>query len=231
MDWSNYLAISLFALLIFLGLVGSIVSQVSKSEAKSIRILKSFSIKDNLLKIVSIPKQNENENLLFLNGIRVLSVFWIIYGHDQWFRLSNIKNWTEGLDIITKPGITTMAPAAYFAVDTFFWVGGFLITIGMLDQLKKVKNFIKFYFGAVIHRIIRIWPTYMLSILLFWKIAPYFGDGPIWKTFYNLTCPCNDGGVFWNMFFLDNFGDHGANGLDYCFGWVHSVLCRVGIWL
>lgn len=94
MDWSNYLTISLFSLLILLGLIGSIVSQVSKSEAKSIRILKSFSIKDNLLKIISIPAHNDNENLLFLNGARVLSIFWIIYGHDQWFRLSNIKNWT-----------------------------------------------------------------------------------------------------------------------------------------
>ncbi len=104
------------------------------------RILKSFSLADNLLKIVSISKQHDNDNLLFLNGARVLSIFWIIYGHDQWFRLSNIKNWTESLDILTKPGIPTLAPAAYFAVDTFFWIGGFLITMGMLEQLKKVKS-------------------------------------------------------------------------------------------
>lgn len=103
--------------------------------------------------------------------------------------------------------------------------------MGMLDQLKKVKSFLKFYIGAVVHRFIRIWPTYILAILLFWKIAPFIGDGPIWRTFYNLTCSCNNGGVLWNMFFLDNFGDHGPNGLDYCFGWVISALYRVGIWL
>jgi peptidoglycan/LPS O-acetylase OafA/YrhL len=193
------------------------------------RILKSFSLADNLLKIVSISKQHDNDNLLFLNGARVLSIFWIIYGHDQWFRLSNIKNWTESLDILTKPGIPTLAPAAYFAVDTFFWIGGFLITMGMLEQLKKVKSFMKFYIGSIIHRFIRIWPTYMLAILMFWKVAPFLGDGPIWRSFYNITCSCNNGGVLWNMFFLDNFGDHGPNGLDYCFGWVLVLPLRDGI--
>lgn len=120
-------------------------------------------------------------------------------------------------------------PAAYFAVDTFFWIGGFLITLGMLEQLKRVKSFGKFYFGAILHRFIRIWPTYMVAILIFWKIAPFLGSGPIWSNFYKLSCSCNDGGVLWNMFFIDNFGDHGPNGMDYCFGWVLQRLFRDGI--
>lgn len=44
----------------------------------------------------------------------------------------NIKNWMETLDILATPGVPTLVPAAYFAVDTFFWIGGFLITIGLL---------------------------------------------------------------------------------------------------
>lgn len=50
----------------------------------------------------------------------------------MWFRFMNIKNWMETLDILTTPGLTTLCPAAYFAVDTFFWIGAFLVTIGML---------------------------------------------------------------------------------------------------
>lgn len=205
MDWSNYLAITLISFLILIGIIGSLIGRFTKSEAKPIRVLKSFSFADNFMKIITISQQTDNENLLFLNGARVLSIFWIIFGHDQWFRLSNIKNWTESLDILTTPGIPTLAPAAYFAVDTFFWIGGFLITMGMLEQIKKVKRFLTFYIGAVVHRFVRIWPTYMIAILMYWKIAPYFGDGPIWRTFYNFTCSCDKGGVVWNMFFLDNF--------------------------
>ncbi len=85
--------------------------------------------------------------------------------------------------------------------------------------MKKVKSLAKFYFGSIVHRIIRIWPTYMVALLLFWKISPFLGSGPIWRIFYNLTCSCNNGGALWNMFFIDNFGNHGTNGMDYCFGW------------
>lgn len=219
-DWSNYLAIGLLMFLVLLGVLGSIVGKVTQSESVGVRVLQSFSIYDNLLKIVSIPKHVDNDNLLFLNGARVLSIFWIVFGHDAWFRFMNIKNWTETLDILTTPGVATIVPAAYFAVDTFFWIGGFLITMGMLEQLKKAKSFVGFYFGAVLHRFIRIWPTYMIAILMFWKVAPFMGSGPIWRVFYNLSCSCNDGGVLWNMFFIDNFEDHGPNGMDYCFGWV-----------
>lgn len=103
------------------------------------RILKSFSIYDNFKKIIEI-KQAENENLLFLNGLRVLSICWIIYGHDQWFRFMNLKNWVDSLEILTKPGIATLVPAAYFAVDVFFWIGGFLITIGLVSKMRKSRT-------------------------------------------------------------------------------------------
>lgn len=205
--------------LVVVGVMGSLIGKITQSQSLGVKVLQSFSLYDNVLKIVTIPKSTEYENLLFLNGARVLSIFWIVLGHDQWFRFMNIKNWTETLDILTNPGIVTMVPAAYFAVDTFFWIGGFLITLGMLDQVRKAKSFVKFYFGCVLHRFIRIWPTYMVAILMYWKIAPYLGDGPIWRSFYTLSCSCNDGGVLWNMFFLDNFEDHGPNGMDYCFGW------------
>jgi len=56
MDWSNYTVIAVFAILIFLGLVGSVVGLVSKSESKPIRALKSFSFYENFRKIVAIPK-------------------------------------------------------------------------------------------------------------------------------------------------------------------------------
>lgn len=60
MNWSNYLTIALFLLLITLGVVGSFISKITNSEAKPIRMIKSFSFYDNLLKIITIPKQHEH---------------------------------------------------------------------------------------------------------------------------------------------------------------------------
>ena len=44
----------------------------------------------------------------------------------------NIRNWIQGPDILQTAGVPTIIPAAYFAVDMFFWIGGFLITMGMM---------------------------------------------------------------------------------------------------
>lgn len=51
----------------------------------------------------------------------------------------NLKNWIDSLEILTTPGLATLVPAAYFAVDVFFWIGGFLITIGLVSKMKKSK--------------------------------------------------------------------------------------------
>jgi peptidoglycan/LPS O-acetylase OafA/YrhL len=132
----------------------------------------------------------------------------------------NVKNWIETIDILTTPGIVTLVAAAYFAVDTFFWIGGFLVTIGLLEQMEKMGKFLPFYITCIVHRLIRIWPTYILAILIFWKVAPYVSNGPIWLSFSLTSSHCDGGGFLWNMFFIDNFVNHGPFGLDYCFGWV-----------
>lgn len=54
---------------------------------------------------------------------------------------------------------------------------------------------------------------------MFWKIAPLFGSGPIWNTYSIFASKCDNFGALWNLLFIDNFMDHGPNGMDYCFGW------------
>lgn len=58
MDWSNYMVIAVVVFLIFLGVLGSVASLVTKSESKPVRVLKSFSIYENFMKVVTIPKQH-----------------------------------------------------------------------------------------------------------------------------------------------------------------------------
>jgi len=131
------LLLALFAV----GIAASIVSFVSTNESKGIKVLKAFSLYDNLKKIVTIG-QAENENLLFLNGMRVFSICWVILGHDEWLRFMNIKNWVSSLELLTAPGLATLAASAYFAVDVFFWIGGFLLTITLAERMLTMTKVI-----------------------------------------------------------------------------------------
>jgi len=36
---------------------------------------------------------------------------------------------------------------------------------------------------AYLHRFIRIWPTYMFTFIIIWKLTPYMGSGPIWSQY------------------------------------------------
>jgi peptidoglycan/LPS O-acetylase OafA/YrhL len=70
-----------------------------------------------------------------------------------------------------------------FAVDLFFWIGGFFLPFVMLNPssiAKLRKTGISIIPGAILKRLIRICPCYYFCILLNWKIQPYLGDGPRW---------------------------------------------------
>ena len=58
-------------------------------------------------------------------------MYWVIMAHGNVYRLIIGRNFLSTLDIILTPGISTVVVAGYYAVDVFFWVGGFLLTIGL----------------------------------------------------------------------------------------------------
>ena len=71
----------------------------------------------------------------------------------------------------------------FYAVDVFFYLGGFFVAYVILDP-KKVSNFNYrkplSIFLAFLHRLIRLWPSLIVCLLIDWKIAPYIGSGPIY---------------------------------------------------
>ena len=74
-----------------------------------------------------------------------------------------------------------MVPGAYFAVDVFFFIAGFLAAVIMLKKFaemaeKKKKVNYGLYPALILHRIIRIWPTYFVCLMIYWKISIFLGD-------------------------------------------------------
>jgi hypothetical protein len=53
----------------------------------------------------------------------------------------------------------------------------------MVDSKKVMqirKGGIITMITVILHRLLRIWPTYATTIFIFWKIVPYVGGGPRW---------------------------------------------------
>ncbi len=150
-----------------------------------------------------------------LNGVKVLSMLWVIFGHSNLNRILYVRNTMDIPFILTNVGLPTLVVGGYFAVDVFFWMGGMLMALALLPRLQG--PFLKLYPKAVLHRLVRIWPAYFIAILFFWQIMPLMGDGPVFKFIMEPNVQsCNAGRLLNNLFFIDNFRDHSQ---FYCFNW------------
>lgn len=70
---------------------------------------------------------------------------------------------------------------------------------------------------AFIQRVLRFWPVYIITILLYWKIAPLLGDGPLYYTLADYVKTCSDS--YWSdLLFFTNF-----RSTIYCTGWTWYV--------
>lgn len=72
-----------------------------------------------------------------MNGIRALSIFWIIFGHrfDERFMVPAINS--DEVFAFPENPISLIHSTFTLAVDTFFVMGGLLVTWSFLSALDK----------------------------------------------------------------------------------------------
>ncbi|CAG7667431.1 unnamed protein product [Allacma fusca] len=103
------------------------------------------------------------------------------------------------------------------SVYTFFTLSGALVAYNFLKELDKRKG--KFnYFMFVIHRYLRLTPTYAIVIGLMATLVPYFGNGPYWFALEQDNANCRK--YWWhNLLYFNNL-------VKYEAGLCYSESCR-----
>lgn len=72
-------------------------------------------------------------------------------------------------------------PGAFFAVDTFFWMGGLLTALALLKQMRRMRaGWFRQYPVFVIRRWVRLTPLVLVAILWTIGVNDALGDGPFW---------------------------------------------------
>jgi len=193
-----------------------------------------------------------------LNGMRSLSMLWIIFGHTLAVQAS--VGYVNPAALLPPTGMMASPLGKFFlsaryAVDTFFFIGGFLVMSGLLKRLDPALNEVlspeeeseismwknkmtrwgiinrkhvvigefvnrlrkhssseskqnlgrglRWVVPFLLHRILRILPTYGIVLLLWWKIAATLGDGPFWPRWATFVAQC-DSHAWTNMLFINN---------------------------
>lgn len=68
-------------------------------------------------------------------------------------------------------------------------------------------------FSIILHRLLRIWPSYIVAMMINSYLAPFMGSGPRWfAALPSFEC---QGGAWKNLLFIDNWFED----FKLCFGW------------
>ena len=170
-----------------------------------INIFLAFSFYTNLTKLFQTTLTTNNKSTVIgcLNGIRCLSMIWIIFAH----RVSNFLstptiNLTYFLQWVKQyPSMLILSGTV--SVDTFFLLSGFLVTHSILKELDR-KKYISLPY-MYLHRYLRLTPS--LAMLIFYHVTlfKFSGSGPFWKVGVDaIEKPCKSN--WWiNLLYIQNY--------------------------
>ena len=178
----------------------------------------SFYLIENSTRLLYARSKDGDKNLEILNGIRVLSMAWIILGHTYYYAMNTaLANPLIPLEFLTMFSFNIVSTATY-AVDIFFWLSGFLGVYILLNTTRKRNGKMKFSGLIYLHRFLRIIPLYVITLLFFWFIMSAVGSGPIFFQYYEMRAShCQN--TWWIHFlFINNF-DEIADNANECMGW------------
>ena len=225
---------SMLAFFLAIGTVYDIHSRVTKRKSPPNDVLLSFSLLTNFEFIIS-TKQSGSDRLGCLEGIRALSMTWVVLGHSflfsSTFMLVDNKQYTNKVSAVDEDevGMAFRAIAAGpYSVDTFFFIGATLLSYLLLKDLDKTNGWLNME-GSIhmvllyVNRIIRITIPYAFMILFLIGIPPLVIQQPIAAASYaqNAAFQCKE--HWWqHLLYINNFKEFNANG---CLGqsWFLSI--------
>ena len=140
-----------------------------------------------------------------INGIRVISMFWIILGHTFAWGMGygpGFANIQEVSETVQNRFLFQFVDTFNFSVDTLFVLSGLLLSYLSIKEIDRDQGnfpFISFY----VHRLLRLSPAYYFAVILSFKVLPHVGSGPLWLSMDEIS-HCEK--YWWtNILYINNF--------------------------
>jgi peptidoglycan/LPS O-acetylase OafA/YrhL len=135
--------------------------------------------------------------------VRAISMMWIVFGHYYLNSVGGVLNTLNLSTIILKP-FFLIVETGLLAVDIFFFLAGFFLAFVFL---REKGQRISTYLLAIIQRVLRIWPAYILVMMIYYSFFMHLGDGPRWQFHEPVINICSK--MWRSIIFVDNLVDNG----------------------
>ncbi|XP_063927526.1 nose resistant to fluoxetine protein 6-like [Zophobas morio] len=177
-------------------------------------IIKGFSVYTNGQKIFKMTTPTADQ-LPCLNGLKFISMMWVVAGHQfsipMYGSLTNTKYLIQWADHLYSMFLIS----GTLSVDTFFTVGGALMSYGFMKAMHKKVPFNLFLY--YLHRYLRLTAPFALVVLFSATLLKYMGSGPKWPLI--------------SLYFQQNCQDYWWSALLYVQNYVNvSNMCVGQTW-
>ena len=185
-----------------------------------IAILQSFDLRRSFAELCSV--RGGASSTTFLDAFRVFSMLWVILGHSYQFLVREYTNRSYALShIASRYDVVTNNTAYVLAVNTFFWIGGYLGASSMFRRLtsdsapRNKPTLGKMVAKGYFMRYLRTVPMLVVCILLAWIVLPRFGSGLRWNKYFENLSDGYDCERYWwrDLLFINTYV------IGFCLGW------------
>lgn len=198
---------------------------VSARAAAQLRgVLTAFSLfgeKGTIPKLMECPPYKPTD---CLNGLRVLSMLWIMLGHT-FLMPEGIMGYANPQDILRSSLSSADAEdnlwfyiivSSQNGVDTFFFLSGFLLSLLTLKELRQRQGNLNVR-AAILMRYLRLTPSLALAMLVYYQIWPYLASGPFAASFQKSIFERCRGSWWSELTYTLNFIPYDSD--KVCMGW------------
>ncbi|KAI4487011.1 hypothetical protein M0802_012111 [Mischocyttarus mexicanus] len=233
LDLSDWIYISILLIFSLIIIVNTIFDIACKGHLSSLNqkgkkyiLLSSFSFYTNCKNLFNTDRREDC--IACLDGLRFISICWIIYGHTYYIEVMGInmdltqvpkmhENWSKML--VLNGNIVT---------DTFFLLSGVLLAYTEVLKKKRSTNWKFDVIGLYLHRYARLTPAYAMMIGFYATIYNKFGSGPHWDTWVGSNRNYCRENWWTNLLYVNNY----VNVADMCMSqsWYLAVDMQL-IWL
>ncbi|XP_017075501.2 LOW QUALITY PROTEIN: nose resistant to fluoxetine protein 6 [Drosophila eugracilis] len=203
MDGLDWFAVSVLIVLCVLVLLATIFEYGGVSN----KILGSFSLLTNLPQLLKTSNTPSPRVIPCLNGIRCLTIIWIILGHGYMYLL--LSPTINAYEIVAwaKTPFSMVLQSGSTSVDTFFLLSGLLLVLTTLRELDRTKGRLHVPL-MYLHRLVRLTPVLALAVLIFMTLFNRLDSGPLWQQFTGSSDLCSD--TWWaTLLYVQNYAAPG----------------------
>ena len=188
--------------IILLSLTGFCFYVTVANRYKKLQQFSMFNLEKNAKAIFTVRSQNKTlDHLRVFDGIRLFAALWICFGHLVVFPMAFTRN-IIALISYAKKWYFTFLVGAYYAVDIFFFLSGFLFYFYCQDSFNKKINKFKTIFAAFLNRYLRLLPYMLFTVFAITYILPYLAAGPEYFKVNSFNNGCRKN--FWIHFLYIN---------------------------